>query len=61
MFSRVLLPQPDGPMMDTTSPRRMARSSPCTARSPRFTAARKMLGDAAEFDFETAIRRSGYR
>ncbi|MCY1555102.1 hypothetical protein D9M68_917330 [compost metagenome] len=31
MFSSVLLPQPDGPMMDTISPLRMLKFRPCTA------------------------------
>jgi hypothetical protein len=44
MFSKVLLPQPEGPMMDTTSPRRTAKfTSRAASTSPALPGRPKRL------------------
>ena len=58
MLSKVLLPQPDGPMMDTTSPGAMEKlTSRAASTSLRLAARGKALLDADELDRRDTLGR----
>ncbi len=51
MLSKVLLPQPDGPISDTTSPSAIDRLTPSTATTtPPCLRIGEALADVAEFE-----------